>query len=84
VDLVVSGINRGANVGINIIYSERSRRPREGAIMGVPSMAVSLDSYDSDADFSFAAKFAGKMAAFSVERSFPEKYSRQYQYSGDS
>jgi 5'-nucleotidase len=64
VDLVVSGINRGANVGINIIYSGTVSAATEGAIMGVPSMAVSLDSYDSDADFSFAAKFSRKMAAF--------------------
>lgn len=64
VDLVVSGINRGANVGINVIYSGTVSAATEGGIMGVPSMAISLDSFDSDADFSFAAKFAGKMAAF--------------------
>jgi len=64
VDLVVSGINRGANVGINVIYSGTVSAATEGAIMGVPSMAVSLDSYRSDADFTVAAKFARKMAAF--------------------
>jgi 5'-nucleotidase len=64
VDLVISGINRGANVGINVIYSGTVSAATEGAIMGVPSMAVSLDSYDSNADFSVAAKFARKMAAF--------------------
>ena len=64
VDLVVSGINRGANVGINVIYSGTVSAATEGAIMGVPSMAVSLDSYDSNADFTVAAKFARKMASF--------------------
>lgn len=64
VDLVVSGINRGANVGINVIYSGTVSAATEGAIMGVPSMAVSLDSFDSDADFSVAAKYARKIAVF--------------------
>jgi 5'-nucleotidase len=64
VDLVVSGINRGANVGINVIYSGTVSAATEGAIMGVPSMAVSLDSYDGNADFTVAAKFARKIAAF--------------------
>lgn len=63
VDLVVSGINRGANVGTNVIYSGTVSAATEGAIMGVPSMAVSLDSYDGDADFNVAAKIARKMAA---------------------
>jgi len=67
VDLVVSGINRGANVGINVIYSGTVSAATEGAIMGVPSMAVSLDSFKSDADFTVAAKFARKMAAFMMK-----------------
>jgi 5'-nucleotidase len=64
VDLVVSGINRGANVGINVIYSGTVSAATEGAIMGVPAMAVSLDSFDSGADFNVAAKYARKIASF--------------------
>jgi len=63
VDLVVSGINLGANVGINVIYSGTVSAATEGIIMGVPSMAVSLDAH-KDADFSFAARFTRKLAAF--------------------
>lgn len=63
VDLVVSGINRGANVGVNVIYSGTVSAATEGAILGVPAMAVSLDTR-TDADFNFAAKFARKMALF--------------------
>ncbi|MDD5167575.1 MAG: 5'/3'-nucleotidase SurE [Syntrophales bacterium] len=63
VDLVVSGINRGANVGINVIYSGTVSAATEGVILGIPSLAVSLDSHH-DADYSFAARFARKMAAF--------------------
>jgi 5'-nucleotidase len=66
VDLVVSGINLGANVGINVIYSGTVSAATEGAILGVPSLALSLDTH-RDADFSFAARFACKMARFMLE-----------------
>lgn len=65
VDLVISGINRGANVGINVIYSGTVSAATEASILGVPSMAISLDTH-READFSFAARIARKMAAFIV------------------
>ncbi len=67
VDLVVSGINLGANVGTNVIYSGTVSAATEGAILGVPSMAVSLDSHHRGSDFSVAAKFAVKMALFMTD-----------------
>eukprot|EP01113_Clastostelium_recurvatum_P001138 TRINITY_DN10472_c0_g1_i4.p1 TRINITY_DN10472_c0_g1~~TRINITY_DN10472_c0_g1_i4.p1 ORF type:complete len:343 (+),score=81.54 TRINITY_DN10472_c0_g1_i4:33-1061(+) len=42
-DLVLSGINRGNNAGLNVIYSGTIAGAREGVILGVPSMALSLD-----------------------------------------
>ncbi|MBN2178853.1 MAG: 5'/3'-nucleotidase SurE [Deltaproteobacteria bacterium] len=63
-DLVVSGINRGANVGINVIYSGTVSAATEGTILGIPSIAVSLDDLTEEADFSFAARFAKKIALF--------------------
>lgn len=42
-DLVVSGINDGANVGINVLYSGTVSAATEAAVLGVPAMAVSLD-----------------------------------------
>jgi 5'-nucleotidase len=63
VDLVVSGINTGANVGINVLYSGTVSAATEGIILGIPSLAVSLDTH-KDTEFSFAARFARKMAAF--------------------
>jgi 5'-nucleotidase len=63
VDLVISGINLGANVGINVIYSGTVSAATEGIILGIPSMAISLDTH-RNADFSFAARFAKKMADF--------------------
>ena len=67
VDLVVSGINLGANVGINVIYSGTVSAATEGAIMGVPAMAISLDSHDRGIDYAFAAKFAVRMALFMIK-----------------
>lgn len=67
IDLVVSGINLGPNVGIDVIYSGTVSAATEAAILGVPSMAVSLDSRRHDADFSFAARFARDMAGFVAE-----------------
>lgn len=70
VDLVVSGINRGANVGINVLYSGTVSAATEAAILGVPSLAISLDTHE-EADYTAAARFAGKMAAFILENPIP-------------
>ena len=43
-DIVVSGINSGANVGSNIIYSGTVSAATEGTIIGIPSIAISLNS----------------------------------------
>ncbi|MFP4084562.1 MAG: 5'/3'-nucleotidase SurE [Desulfonatronovibrio sp.] len=44
-DLVVSGINSGANVGIDVLYSGTVSAATEGALAGVPSLAVSIDDF---------------------------------------
>lgn len=41
-DLVISGINRGQNAGVNVLYSGTVAAAREGAIWGLPAIAVSL------------------------------------------
>jgi len=43
-DIIVSGINAGANVGGNILYSGTISAATEGTIRNIPSMAISLDS----------------------------------------
>lgn len=65
VDLVISGINRGANVGINVLYSGTVSAATEGVMLGVPSLAISLDTHHQ-ADYAFAAQVARKMAAFMI------------------
>ncbi len=62
-DLVVSGINRGANCGNNVIYSGTVSAATEAAMMGVTSMAISLDTHQ-ESDFSFAARMARKLVLF--------------------
>ncbi|HNW61208.1 MAG TPA: 5'/3'-nucleotidase SurE [bacterium] len=57
-DIVISGINQGSNTGINTIYSGTVSAATEGAISGIPAIAMSLASY-SNSDFSVAAEFAG-------------------------
>ena len=60
-DLVVSGINLGSNVGINVLYSGTVSAATEAAIMGIKSMAVSLSTY-KEPDFGVAARFAARLA----------------------
>lgn len=63
IDLVVSGINVGANLGQDITYSGTVAGAIEATISGLPAMAVSLDSYDPTADFDPAARVAAAVAA---------------------
>jgi len=53
-DLVVSGVNGGLNVGINVLYSGTVAGATEGALFGIPSVAVSLE-YDERPNFERAA-----------------------------
>ncbi len=57
-DLVISGMNAGANVGINVIYSGTVAAAIEAAFLGVPSIAVSLHIGSGKPDFARAADWA--------------------------
>ncbi len=61
-DLVVSGINLGANLGQNVLYSGTVSAASEAALYGLPAMAVSLDSF-KPGDFSLAGRVAAHLAA---------------------
>ena len=56
-DMILSGINLGANVGIDILYSGTVSAATEGAFLGIPSAAISLATH-KDPDFRFAARFS--------------------------
>ncbi len=60
-DILISGINRGANIGENIIYSGTVSAATEGTIYEIPSLAVSMDSF-IDTDYDFAARFTKDLA----------------------
>ncbi len=70
-DLVVSGINHGANTGIDIIYSGTVSAATEGAILGVPSFAISLATFEKK-DFGVAAKFARQLAEEVLAKGLPK------------
>lgn len=70
-DMVISGINQGANVGTNVIYSGTVSAATEGTILGIPSVAISLDSF-VDTDFSAAAAFAGKLVSHVKKHGLPK------------
>lgn len=56
-DMVLSGINHGANLGTDVLYSGTVSAAMEGLIEGIPSIALSLNSFTSD-HFQPAAQFA--------------------------
>ncbi|MCC6904784.1 MAG: 5'/3'-nucleotidase SurE [Anaerolineae bacterium] len=70
VDLVVSGINSGPNMGQDITYSGTVTAAMEACIMGVPAIAFSLDQY-SDFDFNHAARFAARLVPVFARQVFP-------------
>ncbi len=56
-DLLISGINYGANVGFDINYSGTLGAAREALSYNIPGLATSLFTHDLDADFSVACDF---------------------------
>lgn len=79
-DLIVSGINNGANLGDDLTYSGTVAAAIEGTLLGIPSIAVSLvrDNLRSNgyritsARFQTAADFAGRLAVHVLDKGLPE------------
>ncbi len=69
-DLVVSGINRGPNLGMDVLYSGTVSAAFEAAILGLPAVAVSLGTFE-DADYAPAARFTGALMEQIARRSLP-------------
>lgn len=70
-DLVVSGINKGENLGGDINYSGTVAAAVEGALMGVQSFAISLSS-TRNFNFKPAAAFALRLARFITKSGLPD------------
>ena len=63
VDLVLSGINHGSNAAVNVMYSGTMGAAIEGSFYGVPSIGLSLDDHDPDADFTGAVEYCRRIIA---------------------
>jgi 5'-nucleotidase len=77
-DLVVSGINYGENVGTGITISGTVGAAMEAASLGIPALAISLQTetqyhltHSADMDFSTAGYFTAYFAKILLERKFP-------------
>ena len=78
-DLVVSGINYGENIGTGVTVSGTVGAAMEAAAMGIPALAVSLEthhsyhlSYSRDVDFDAAGQFTARFARILLEGNLPE------------
>jgi len=72
-DILISGINRGPNMGENIIYSGTVSAATEGTTYGIPSVAVSMDNL-RDTDYAYAAEFTKKIAKMVLnKKELPQK-----------
>jgi len=69
-DIVISGINAGANVGASLLYSGTVSAATEGTLLNIPSIAVSLDSLTVK-DFNFAGKVAAYIVHQVLEKGLP-------------
>jgi 5'-nucleotidase len=61
-DLVVSGINHGANLGDDVTYSGTVAAAMEANLMGIPAIAVSLGTFERHGHFDDAAQVAVRVA----------------------
>lgn len=72
-ELIISGINRGANLGCDINYSGTVSAAREAAMLGIKSFAISLETFRDDPDFSPSARFAVRFARLLFANDPPER-----------
>ena len=70
-DLVLSGINLGANLGKNLIYSGTVAAAYEGTVLGISSAAISLDSFKGK-NFIVAKYVATKIANHLLNHKLPQ------------
>jgi 5'-nucleotidase len=73
-DIVITGINHGPNLGSDIIYSGTVSSAVEGAVMGYPSIAVSLCGEEyKDENFYYSAEFIVKFLKKLKDINFPKR-----------
>jgi 5'-nucleotidase len=72
-DMVISGINHGANLGENIYYSGTVGAAREGALHHIPSLAISLCAKGAKAKFEASARVARATAEMILKEGLPDQ-----------
>ena len=70
-DLVVSGINKGWNLGDDVTYSGTVAGALEGALLGIPSIGISLRQTRGEYDFQHAARAAAVVAGAVLRSPLP-------------
>jgi 5'-nucleotidase len=70
-DLLVSGINIGVNLGLDLTHSGTVAAALEGTSLGIPSIAFSLDTSGEELDFTQAAQWAFRLARLVAEKGLP-------------
>lgn len=70
-DLIVSGINKGWNLGDDVTYSGTVSGALEGALLGIPSVAVSAQNNRNEFDFAPAARAAALVAGAVIGHGIP-------------
>lgn len=66
-DLILSGINHGSNTSCNVFYSGTLAAVIEGAMLGIPSIGFSVDSYYHDFDFSILRDYITHIVNRAIE-----------------
>jgi 5'-nucleotidase len=70
-DLVISGVNRGANLCDDVTYSGTVAAALEATLMGIPAIAVSLATSGPGENYDVAATYAAKLAKTVFEKGLP-------------
>lgn len=70
-DLVISGINRGANLCDDVTYSGTVAAALEATLMGIPAIAISLACQGAGEHFDAAAAFAARLAVTVCDKGLP-------------
>ncbi|MFL5752877.1 MAG: 5'/3'-nucleotidase SurE [Bacteroidia bacterium] len=71
-DLILSGINHGSNLSINVIYSGTMSAAVEGAVEGIPSIGISLCDYGHEADFTQSSQLVSKIIEETLRHKLPK------------
>ncbi len=71
-DIVVSGINKGENLGTDVLYSGTVSAAIEGCVFGIPSIAFSYEDFYEE-DFTVAGQVALKVTKYAIDKGIPKR-----------